>query len=105
MESSLVLIPLMALFLIASQITIAMQSRNWEKITAQDSASQEAISGEFDDSNTYVHIYSLDRNQNLDLVVSHKSKSLPELIPGLSTLVGSKSKVKVSGLAIIENQR
>ena len=99
------LIPLLTLFLIASQLTIAIQSRNWEKITAQDSASREAISGDFGDTNTYLHIDTLDSNLNLDLLISHKKRSLPDLLPGLSSLLGSRPEIDVSGLAIIENQR
>lgn len=104
-ESALVLIPLLTLFLIASQITIAIHLRNWEKISAQDSASTQAISGDFSDSNTYLHIDSPDPNQNLDLVITHKRRFLPLLVPRLPTIMGSQSEVDVSGLAVVENQR
>ena len=104
-ESSLVLIPLLSLFLIAGQLTVALHSRNMEKMLAQDEASNRAISGEFKDSDTYFRIYSPDPNQNLDLVISHRKKSLIQLIPGLSQLIGSDLQTYVSGIAIIENQR
>lgn len=104
-ESSLVLIPLLTLFLIASQLTIALHWRNLEKIAVQDEASTRAISGEFRESDTYLHIYSPDPNQNLDLVVSHRKKYLPTLIPGISQLTGSEMATDVSGIAIVENQR
>lgn len=104
-ESALVLIPLLTLFLIASQITIAIHLRNWEKISAQDSASTQAISGDFSDSNTYLHIDSPDPNQNLDLVVTHKTRFLPLIVPRLPTILGTQSEVDVSGLAVVENQR
>jgi len=76
-ESSMVLIPLLSLFLIAAQLTVTIHGRNMEKISAQDEASVRAISGEFKDSDTYLHIYSPDPNQNLDLVISHRRKTLP----------------------------
>lgn len=104
-ESSLVLIPLLTLFLIAAQITVVIHGRNMEKISAQDEASVRAINGEFKDSDTYLHIYSPDPNQNLDLVISHRKKTLPVLVPGLSKLTGSDVTTDVSGLAIVENQR
>jgi len=104
-ESSLVLIPLLSLFLITAQLTIAIHSRNMEKISAQDDASVRAISGEFKDSDTYLHIYSPDPHQNLDFVISHRQKTLPELFPGLSRLTGSRFHTDVSGIAIVENQR
>ena len=104
-ESSLVLIPLLTLFLISLQLTTAIHGRNMEKIAAQDEASSRAISGDFKDSDTYLHIYSPDPNQNLDLVISHRKKVLPALVPGLSHLMGSDITADVSGIAIVENQR
>jgi hypothetical protein len=104
-ESSLVLIPLLTLFLISAQISVAIHGRNMEKIAAQDEASSRAISGDFRDSDTYLHIYSPDPNQNLDLVISHRKKTLPTLVPGISELMGSDIATDVSGIAIVENQR
>ena len=104
-ESSLVLIPLLSLFLIAAQLTVSIHGRNMEKISAQDEASVRAISGEFKESDTYLHIDSPDPHQNLDLVISHRKKSLPSLVPGLSLLIGSDLQADVSGIAIVENQR
>jgi hypothetical protein len=101
----MVLIPLLTLFLIASQLTIAIHGRNMAKISAQDAASQRAITGDFQNSDTYLHIYSPDSNHNLDLVVSHDERLLPSLIPGLSQIIGREPRIKVSGLAVIENQR
>jgi hypothetical protein len=104
-ESSLVLIPLLTLFLISLQLTAAIHGRNMEKIAAQDEASSRAISGDFKESDTYLHIYSPDPNQNLDLVISHRKKALPTLVPGLSLILGSDATTEVSGIAIVENQR
>jgi len=69
-----------------------------EKVAAQDEASVRAINGEFKDSDTYLHIYSPDPHQNLDLVISHRERSLPQLIPGISQLSGSEMKTDVSGI-------
>lgn len=104
-ESSLVLIPLLTLFLIAAQLTVALHGRNMEKVAAQDEASIRAINGEFKDSDTYLHIYSPDPNHNLDIVISHRQKSLPQLIPGISKIIGSDLSTEVSGIAVVENQR
>jgi hypothetical protein len=104
-ESSLVLIPLLLLFLISLQITIAIHSRNMERLHAQDIASRGAISGNFSPSDTFVHIYSPDPNQNLDLVITRKEKILPRMIPGLAAILGRELATDVSGVAIVENQR
>ena len=101
----MVLIPLLTLFLIASQLTISIHGRNMAKISAQDAASQRAITGKFQDSDTYLHIYSPDTNHNIDLVVSHEERLLPSIIPGLGQIIGRDQGIKVSGLAVVENQR
>ena len=105
MESSLVLIPLLTLFLISAQLTLAVHGRNMEKVSAQDEASSRAISGEFSESDTFLHIDSPDPNQNLDLVISYRSRSLPKLLPGITDLLGNEIRTEVSGIALIENQR
>jgi hypothetical protein len=101
----MVLIPLLTLFLIASQLTIALHGRNMARLSAQDGASQRAITGKFLESDTYLHIYSPDPNQNLDLVISHERKLLPSLIPRINQIIGRELEIEVSGLAIVENQR
>ena len=104
-ESSLVLIPLLTLFLITSQIVITVHGRNMEKMFAQNTASVNAITGQFAESDTYLHIYSPDPNQNLDLVVSHREKEVIQIVPGLSKIFGHSPKSDVSGIALVENQR
>lgn len=104
-ESSLVLIPLLTLFLIAAQISIAIHGRNMENIAAQDAASVRAISGEFSDSDTFLHINSPDPNQNLDLLISHRGRLIPQLLPLIKGGTGLNLRTDVSGIAIVENQR
>jgi hypothetical protein len=101
----MVLIPLITMFLIATQLTIAIHGRNLAKTSAQDGASRRAISGNFLPSDIFVHIDSPDSNQNLDLVVSRQQGILPALIPGLRQIMGREPGIQVSGLAVIENQR
>ena len=105
MESSLVLIPLLTLFLISAQLTLAVHGRNMEKVSAQDEASSRAVSGEFSESDTFLHIDSPYPNQNLDLVISHRSRSLPKFLPGMTDSLGHEMRIEVSGIALIENQR
>ena len=104
-ESALVLIPLLTLFLVASQITIAIHGRNMTKISAQDGASTRAISGNFEETDTFLHIESPDPHQNLDLLISHKKGFLPKIVPGLEEVMGTKKEIDVTGIAIVENQR
>ena len=104
-ESTLVLIPLLSLFLIISQVSIAIHTRNIAKISVQDEASSRALSGSFEDGDTFLHIYSPDNQQNLDLVISHSRKSIISIFPGLQNAMGRSPNIDVTGIAVVENQR
>ena len=97
-ESALVLLPLMSLFLIATQINVAIHSRNMEKVVVQDQASKKALTGDFEESDQFLPIYSPDPHQNLDLVVTTRESNVPRIF-------GDEYQVKVTGIAFVENQR
>jgi len=97
-ESALVLLPLMSLFLIATQINVAIHARNMEKVVVQDQASQRALTGDFEENDQFLSIYSPDPHQNLDLVVTTKERSVPRIF-------GDEYQVQVTGIAVVENQR
>ena len=104
-ESALVLIPLLSLFLIISQMSITIHARNIAKVRVQDEASSRALTGMFAESDTFLHIYSPDKQQNLDLVISHARTSIVSVFPGLHNAMGRNAKIDVTGIAIVENQR
>ena len=104
-ESALVLIPLLSLFLIISQMSITIHARNIAKVRVQDEASSRALTGMFAESDTFLHIYSPDKQQNLDLVISHARKSIVSVFPGLQNAMGRNANIDVTGIAIVENQR
>ena len=97
-ESALVLIPLMTLFLIAMQISVAVHARNMEKISVQSVASQRALTGDFQVGDEFIHISNSGTRGGLDLLVTHKESRLPDLL-------GNERSSKVDGIAIVENQR
>ena len=97
-ESALVLIPLITLFLIAMQISVAVHARNMEKISVQSDASQRALTGDFRDGDEFIHISNSGTRGGLDLLVAHKERRLPDLL-------GNERSASVDGIAIVENQR
>jgi hypothetical protein len=103
-ESALVLIPLLTIFLIGTEISYAIHMRNVERGAAQNGASVRAISGEFSSGDEFIHIESSGDGQNLDLLVAHREKNLSNLLPSLIGFA-SPSSIDVSGIAIVENQR
>ena len=104
-ESALVLIPLLVLFLVGFQLATAVHLRNMERIGAQDSATTRAISGEFAPGDEFIHIDSSGDGQNLDLLVTHASTSIKDLIPSFLSGNSGNRKVELYGLALVENQR
>ncbi len=104
-ESSLTLIPLILLFLLAMQIVLAISMRDADSLGASDQASVRAISGEFSSTDRELTLISSDRFSNISLLIATQSRRIPQLIPGLSQLLGRELKTDGKGVAIIENTR
>lgn len=101
----MVLIPLLILFLIGMQLALAAHGRNIEKMHGQNEASTRAISGDFIEGDTFIHIDSSGDGQNLDLLIASKRKKLADLIPGFLGGVTSNRNIDLDGIAIVENAR
>lgn len=104
-ESSLVMIPLLILFLVAFQLTTAVHARNTTVIKAQSAATAKAISGQFDADDQFIHIDSAGDGQNLDLLVTVRKLKLVDLLPGFLNGHSSSREIEIQGLAIVENRR
>jgi hypothetical protein len=101
-ESSLVLIPLLVLFLIAIELVVATNLRNSDFALAQGDASRRAISGQLLASDQVIELDSPDSFTHIKLLISHRKQSLPQLVPGLMALLGGKAVVEVNGAAVME---
>lgn len=100
-ESALVVIPLMTLFLIAFQLVLTINNRNLEAAYAQSSATHSSITGRFEIGDRVINLNSADAFNDLRAVVSTHNQNLPNLVPFL----GSKDRVtSVHGFSILENQ-
>jgi hypothetical protein len=104
-ESSLTLIPLLFLFLLAMQLVLAMNMRDSDSLDASNQASVRAISGEFSATDRELILDSSDRFSNISLLIATQSRRIPQLIPGLSQLLGRELRTDGKGVAIIENTR
>lgn len=101
-ESALVLIPLLILFMIAIELIVATNIRNSDFALAQSDASSRAISGEVRISDQIIELDSPDSFAHMKLLISHHKESLPQLVPGLLALLGGKTVVEVNGAAVME---
>ena len=101
-ESAMVLIPLLILFLIAIELIIATNLRNGDVAIAQGEASRRAISGQIYASDEVVELSSPDRFAHIRLLITHRRTTLPQIIPGLIALMGGSPSTDVKGVAIME---
>jgi len=103
LESSLVLIPLVFLFLIAVELIVATNLRNSDFALAQSDASTRAISGIVTSSDETIELSSPDSFTHMKLLITRRKHSLPQLVPGLVALLGGHAVVEVNGAAVMEN--
>lgn len=75
-ESSLVMIPLVALFLITMELVVAVNFRNIDASFAQSDASIRAITHSFNSSDEVVLLATRNSGRGLRMVISHRSRPL-----------------------------
>jgi len=99
-ESALVLIPMLVLFLIGIQVIVATNIRNADMALAQGDASARAISHNYQSGDEVVEVGG--RIEKIKILITHKSRTLPQLVPGLVDLMGGAPATDVIGIAVIE---
>ena len=104
-ESSLTLIPLLFLFIVAIQLILTIGMRDADSLAASNEASTRAISGNFSQSDSEQKLISPDRFSNLSMLITIHSRKIPELVPGLAALLGRQLETDARGIAVIENTR
>jgi hypothetical protein len=99
-ESALVLIPMLILFLIGMQLTVATNIRNAEMALAQGDASARAISHQYQVGDEVLEIGG--RIEKIQVLITHRTHLLPQIVPGLVALMGGRPVSDVVGIAVIE---
>ena len=99
-ESALVLIPLLIVFLIGVQVIAATNIRNADLAMSQGDAAARAISQEFHPDDELIEIGG--GVEKIQVLVTHRSRSVPQLVPGLIELLGGAPATDVVGIAVIE---
>lgn len=101
-ESALVLIPLLILFLTGIQLIIATNIRNGDLALAQSQASTRAISGQINLSDEVIELDSPDPFTHIRLLVTSRRSLVPSIVPGLIELLGGTPTTDVKGVAVME---
>jgi hypothetical protein len=99
-ESALVLMPLLILFLMGAQIIVATNMRNLDMAMAQGDAASRAISKEFQPTDQILEVGG--RIEKIQILVTHRTSVLPQLVPGLAALLGGQPVTDVVGASVIE---
>jgi len=99
-ESALVLVPMLVLFLIGVQIIVATNIRNADLALAQGDAAARAISHQYQSGDELLEVGG--RIEKIQLLVTHRSHTLPQLVPGLVELMGAAPATDVVGIAVVE---
>ena len=99
-ESALVLIPLLMVFLIGAQNIAATNLRNADLAMAQGDAAARAISQDFHPDDELIEIGG--RFEKIRVLVTHRSHTVPQLVPGLIELLGGAPATDVVGIAVVE---
>lgn len=101
-ESAMVLIPLVILFMIGIELIAATNLRNGDAAIAQGDASRRAISGEMFLQDEVIELNSPDQFAHIRVLITHRKTRIPQLIPGLIALMGGSPSTDVKGAAIME---
>lgn len=102
-ESALVLIPLILLFLVTLELIAAVNFRNVDASFAQSDASVRAITGSLYPRDEIVTLATRDSKRDLRIMISHRSRSLPGFGGGYSWFSGSGSfSTDAVGIAFLE---
>lgn len=88
------------LFLIGAQIIAATNLRNADLAMAQGDAANRAISQQFQPEDEVVEIGG--GIEKIRLLVTHRSHSILQLVPGLIEIFGGAPKTQVVGISVIE---
>jgi hypothetical protein len=104
-ESALVVIPLMVLFLISMQLVIAISSRNSEMAFVESEATNSAISQVRTADTQIINLGDSPSLPDLALVITHRRREIATLVPfNFLPERGDSShrESDVTGLAIVE---
>ena len=99
-ESALVLIPMLILFLIGVQLIVATNIRNTEMALAQGDASARAISHQYQLGDEVLDVGG--RIEKIQVLITHRTHMLPQIVTGLVALMGGNPVSDVVGIAVIE---
>lgn len=103
-ESTLVIIPLMIVFLISVELIVAVNYRNLDLSSAQSAATTGAITSVVSAGDEVVSLTSGSSLEDLRILITHRRRLLPNLLPRLSFLDRTAPRsTEATGIAVMED--
>ena len=90
-ESALVMIPLLSLFLVTLQLIATVNYRNVDMTATQNQASTQAIWQEINPDDQEIKLASGSPFEKLRLLIVKTEREIPQIFPGVSALLDRKS--------------
>lgn len=103
-ESALVIIPLIALFLATLQLIATVNYRNVDLTNTQNQANYQGVWQEVNSGDQEIALDSGGAFSRLRLIVVKAERNIPEIFPGISALLGGK-KIRTTGAAVMEESQ
>ena len=100
-ESALVIVPLLALFLATLQLIATVNYRNVDMTKTQNKAGYQAVWQQVNPGDQEIKLASGSPFEKLRLLVVKAEREVPQIFPGISALLGGK-KIRTTGTAVIE---
>ena len=100
-ESALVIVPLISLFLATLQLIATINFHNVDMTNSQNQASHQAVWQEIKPGDQEIKLASGSSFEQLRLVVVKLERSIPQIFPGIAALLGGK-KLHSTGTAVFE---
>ena len=102
-ESALVMIPLIALFLITLQLIATVNYRNLDMTIAHNVAAKRAVELSPNSDDQIINLDSQDRYSKLRLLIVRAERVIPRIFPGVDSLFGGR-KLRSIGSSVIEEE-
>lgn len=87
---------MLILFLIGMQLIVATNIRNAEMALAQGDASARAISHQYQVGDEVIEVGG--RIEKIQVLITHRTHLLPQIVPGLVALMGADQFLMLLGL-------
>jgi hypothetical protein len=101
-DTTLLLIPLLVLFLIGMQLSISIFTRNQLAMSTQNAVSTRAVSGDFLNGDRFVYLGGSSDSRDLALLVGTSERRVPSVVSSFFLLTNQDLVLGNRSIALVE---